>query len=171
MGLDLIRALLSTTPWLRIIVITAYASIDTAVEAMRRGAKSFVQKPWDNTALLDLLHREIEDARKYGVMFSLHVKATMMKVSHPIVFGHAVRVFYKDLFDKHGKLFAELGRSIGYERALARIGVDKSEVSHQIYGAQIGSVENYKKTRPVRRYRIRGYQKRFDRLYRYDIAR
>jgi isocitrate dehydrogenase len=51
----------------------------------------------------------MEDARKTGVMFSLHVKATMMKVSHPIVFGHAVKVFYKDLFAKHGKLFDELG--------------------------------------------------------------
>ena len=40
-------------------------------------------------------------------MFSLHVKATMMKVSHPIVFGHCVRIFYKDAFDKHGKLFDE----------------------------------------------------------------
>ena len=51
----------------------------------------------------------MEDAKKSGVMWSLHVKATMMKVSHPIVFGHAVTVFYKDLFNKHGKLFDELG--------------------------------------------------------------
>jgi isocitrate dehydrogenase len=42
-------------------------------------------------------------------MFSLHVKATMMKVSHPIVFGHCVRLFYKEAFEKHAKLFAELG--------------------------------------------------------------
>ncbi|MGI4848135.1 MAG: NADP-dependent isocitrate dehydrogenase [Janthinobacterium lividum] len=52
---------------------------------------------------------EIDDAMKTGVMFSLHVKATMMKISHPIVFGHAVKVFYKDVFAKHGKLFEELG--------------------------------------------------------------
>jgi isocitrate dehydrogenase len=45
-------------------------------------------------------------------MFSLHVKATMMKVSHPIVFGHAVRIFYKDAFAKHGKLFDELGVNV-----------------------------------------------------------
>src|SRR5258706_7863262 len=51
----------------------------------------------------------MEDARKTDVMFSLHVKATMMKVSHPIVFGHAVKIFYKDAFAKHGKLFDELG--------------------------------------------------------------
>lgn len=60
-------------------------------------------------ALLDFYEREIEDARKTGVMFSLHVKATMMKVSHPIVFGHCVRMFYKEAFAKHGELFDELG--------------------------------------------------------------
>ena len=63
-------------------------------------------------ALCDFYEREMEDARKTGVMFSLHVKATMMKVSHPIVFGHAVRVFYKDAFEKHGKLFDELGVNV-----------------------------------------------------------
>ena len=51
----------------------------------------------------------IEDCEKTGVMFSLHVKATMMKISHPIVFGHAVKIFYKELFDKYGELFDELG--------------------------------------------------------------
>ena len=63
-------------------------------------------------ALCDFYEREMEDARKTGVMFSLHVKATMMKVSHPIVFGHAVRTFYKDAFEKHGKLFDELGVNV-----------------------------------------------------------
>ncbi len=52
-------------------------------------------------ALLAFYEKEIEDARKTGVMFSLHVKATMMKVSHPIVFGHCVKIFYKDAFEKH----------------------------------------------------------------------
>ncbi|WP_396923513.1 NADP-dependent isocitrate dehydrogenase, partial [Mycolicibacterium sp.] len=55
---------------------------------------------------------QIEDAYKTGVMFSLHVKATMMKVSHPIVFGHAVKVFYKDAFAKHQKVFDELGVNV-----------------------------------------------------------
>ncbi|MBL8315830.1 MAG: NADP-dependent isocitrate dehydrogenase [Rubrivivax sp.] len=63
-------------------------------------------------ALCDFYEREMEDARKTGVMFSLHVKATMMKVSHPIVFGHAVRIFYKDAFAKHGKLFDDLGVNV-----------------------------------------------------------
>ena len=63
-------------------------------------------------ALLEFYEKEIEDARKTGVMFSLHVKATMMKVSHPIVFGHCVKVFYKEAFEKHGALFKELGVNV-----------------------------------------------------------
>jgi isocitrate dehydrogenase len=63
-------------------------------------------------ALCAFYEREMEDARKTGVMFSLHVKATMMKISHPIVFGHAVRIFYKEAFEKHGKLFDELGVNV-----------------------------------------------------------
>ena len=63
-------------------------------------------------ALVDFYEKEIEDAYKTGVMFSLHVKATMMKVSHPIVFGHCVKIFYKDAFEKHAKLFEELGVNV-----------------------------------------------------------
>jgi isocitrate dehydrogenase len=63
-------------------------------------------------ALCDFYEEQMEDAYKTGVMFSLHVKATMMKVSHPIVFGHAVKIFYKDAFAKHGKLFDELGVNV-----------------------------------------------------------
>ncbi|MDP6190242.1 MAG: NADP-dependent isocitrate dehydrogenase, partial [Gammaproteobacteria bacterium] len=59
--------------------------------------------------LRDFLEASIEDAKNSGVMWSLHVKATMMKVSHPIVFGHAVTVFYKEVFDKYGPLFEKLG--------------------------------------------------------------
>ncbi|OMH33909.1 NADP-dependent isocitrate dehydrogenase [Motiliproteus sp. MSK22-1] len=60
-------------------------------------------------ALCKFFEESLNDAKESGVMWSLHVKATMMKVSHPIVFGHAVTVFYKDLFEKHGALFEELG--------------------------------------------------------------
>ncbi|NLG46391.1 NADP-dependent isocitrate dehydrogenase [Gordonia sp. (in: high G+C Gram-positive bacteria)] len=63
-------------------------------------------------ALLEFYEEQLNDARDTGVMFSLHVKATMMKVSHPIVFGHAVKVFYKDAFAKHGALFEELGVNV-----------------------------------------------------------
>jgi isocitrate dehydrogenase len=63
-------------------------------------------------ALCEFYGREIEDARKSGVMFSLHVKATMMKVSHPIVFGHCVKIFYKEAFEKHAKVLKELGVNV-----------------------------------------------------------
>ena len=60
-------------------------------------------------ALCDYLNREIQDAKNQGVLLSLHLKATMMKVSDPIIFGHAVKVFYKPVFDKHSALLTELG--------------------------------------------------------------
>ena len=63
-------------------------------------------------ALLEFYEKEIEDAYQTGVMFSLHVKATMMKVSHPIVFGHCVKIFYRKAFEKHSKLFEELGVNV-----------------------------------------------------------
>jgi isocitrate dehydrogenase len=63
-------------------------------------------------ALEEFYEQEIEDARKTGVLFSLHVKATMMKVSHPIVFGHCVKIFYREAFTKHAKLFDELGVNV-----------------------------------------------------------
>ncbi len=63
-------------------------------------------------ALIEFYEEQMDDAYKTGVMFSLHVKATMMRVSHPIVFGHAVRTFYKDAFAKHGELFDELGVNV-----------------------------------------------------------
>ena len=63
-------------------------------------------------ALCKFYEDEMEDCRKSGILFSLHVKATMMKVSHPIVFGHCVKIYYKDAFEKHGKLFEELGINV-----------------------------------------------------------
>jgi isocitrate dehydrogenase len=60
-------------------------------------------------ALCKFYEDEIRDAYETRVMFSLHVKATMMKVSHPIVFGHVVKIFYKTAFEKHGELFKQLG--------------------------------------------------------------
>ncbi|ASJ70780.1 NADP-dependent isocitrate dehydrogenase [Granulosicoccus antarcticus] len=62
--------------------------------------------------LCEFYEREMEDCRQSGILFSLHVKATMMKVSHPIVFGHAVKIYYKDAFAKHGELFDELGINV-----------------------------------------------------------
>ena len=60
-------------------------------------------------ALRAFLAAQIEDAKQNGVLFSLHMKATMMKVSDPIIFGHAVSVFFKDVFEKHASVLEGLG--------------------------------------------------------------
>ena len=60
-------------------------------------------------ALRTFYEEQIEDAKANGQLLSLHLKATMMKVSDPIIFGHMVRVFYADVFEKHAATFAELG--------------------------------------------------------------
>jgi isocitrate dehydrogenase len=62
-------------------------------------------------ALRTFLEEQIGDAKKKDVLFSLHLKATMMKVSDPIVFGHAVSVFFNSVFEKHAETFAQLGIS------------------------------------------------------------
>ena len=60
-------------------------------------------------ALRKFIAEQIEDAKKQDVLFSVHLKATMMKISDPIIFGHFVSVFYQDVFEKHASLFKELG--------------------------------------------------------------
>ena len=99
---------------------------DVKMELITKSGKTIVLKPkvslqdrevidsmfMSKKALLAFYEKEIEDARKTGVMFSLHVKATMMKVSHPIVFGHCVRIFYREAFEKHAKVFEELGVNV-----------------------------------------------------------
>ncbi len=74
-------------------------------------------------ALISFLTKEIKDAKEKGVLFSLHMKATMMKVSDPIIFGHAVSVFFKDVFDKHGELLKQLEVDVknGFGSLLSKI--------------------------------------------------
>ena len=60
-------------------------------------------------ALISFLEAQVKDAKENNVLFSLHMKATMMKVSDPIIFGYAVRAFFKPLFEKHGTTFEEIG--------------------------------------------------------------
>ncbi|MBF8963549.1 NADP-dependent isocitrate dehydrogenase [Pontibacter sp. FD36] len=60
-------------------------------------------------ALRSFLEKEIAEAKEQGILLSLHLKATMMKVSDPIMFGHAVTVFFKETFEKHGATFKEIG--------------------------------------------------------------
>ena len=99
---------------------------DVKMELITKSGKTVVLKPkvalldgeiidsmfMSKKALCEFYERELEDCREAGILFSLHVKATMMKVSHPIVFGHCVRIYYKDAFEKHGKLFDELGINV-----------------------------------------------------------
>jgi isocitrate dehydrogenase len=63
----------------------------------------------NKNALVSFFEKEIAEAKEQDVLLSLHMKATMMKVSDPVIFGHAVKVYYKDVFAKYGKLFNELG--------------------------------------------------------------
>ena len=98
-------------------------------------------------ALCEYLETELNDAKETGVMFSLHMKATMMKVSHPIVFGHAVCVFYKDLFEKYGDLFEKLGVnpnngiSSVYEKITSLPSSFREEIEHDIHACYEGRPE------------------------------
>lgn len=94
-------------------------------------------------ALCDFYEREMEDCREAGILFSLHVKATMMKVSHPIVFGHAVKIYYKDAFDKHGDYFDELGINVNngmatlYEKIAELPRSKREEIERDLHACQI----------------------------------
>jgi isocitrate dehydrogenase len=74
-------------------------------------------------ALVDFLRDQMADAKLRGVLFSIHLKATMMKVSDPIIFGHAVRVFFSDVFTKHAAVLDDLGvdPNNGFGDLLAKI--------------------------------------------------
>lgn len=94
-------------------------------------------------ALLEFYEREMEDCREAGILFSLHVKATMMKVSHPIVFGHAVKTYYKDAFNKHGALFDELGINVNngmaslYEKIAELPASLREEIERDLHACQV----------------------------------
>ncbi|WP_288380960.1 NADP-dependent isocitrate dehydrogenase [uncultured Massilia sp.] len=106
--------------------MTLDAARDVKMELVTKSGQTIVLKPkvalqageiidsmfMSRKALLAFYEKQIEDAKNTGVLFSLHVKATMMKVSHPIVFGHCVRMFYKEAFEKHGALFDSLGINV-----------------------------------------------------------
>ncbi len=94
-------------------------------------------------ALCEFYEREMEDCRESGILFSLHVKATMMKVSHPIVFGHAVKIYYKDAFDKHGAYFDELGINVNngmatlYEKIADLPASRREEIERDLHACQV----------------------------------
>jgi len=99
------------------------------VTVLKKGIKLLAGEIIDATvmekqALIEFLTVQVDDARQTGLLFSLHMKATMMKVSDPIIFGHAVRVFFKPLFDKHGDTFTALGVDVrnGFGDLVSRLG-------------------------------------------------
>jgi len=103
--------------------MTTTTATDARIEFVGQDGKTTVLKPkvalqvgevidatfMSKRALRQFLEEQIEDAKKQGVLFSLHMKATMMKISDPKIFGHAVTVYYKDVFEKHGETFKKLG--------------------------------------------------------------
>ena len=93
-------------------------------------------------ALCEFFEKEMEDCRQADILFSLHIKATMMKVSHPIVFGHAVRTYYKDAFEKHGAYFDELGINVNngmatlYEKIAKLPSAKREEIERDLQACQ-----------------------------------
>src|SRR5437870_6827724 len=103
--------------------MTTTAATEARIEFVGQDGKTTVLKPklalqagevidatfMSRRDLRQFVEEQIEDAQKQGVLFSLHMKATMMKVSDPKIFGHAVSVFFEDVFDKHAAVFQKLG--------------------------------------------------------------
>jgi isocitrate dehydrogenase len=103
--------------------VTLPAATEARIEFVGQDGKVTVLKPkialqagevldatfMSKNALRTFLEEQIEDSQKQGVLFSLHLKATMMKESDPKIFGHAVTVYYKDVFEKHGETLKKLG--------------------------------------------------------------
>ena len=129
---------------------------DVRLELVTKNGKTIVLKPkisllageiidsmfMSKKALCDFYEREMEDCRQAGILFSLHVKATMMKVSHPIVFGHCVKIYYKEAFEKHGQLFDELGINVNngmatlYDKIKALPESKRDEIIRDLHACQ-----------------------------------
>ncbi|OHX19274.1 NADP-dependent isocitrate dehydrogenase [Chromobacterium sphagni] len=136
--------------------ITLDKARDVKMELVTKSGQTIVLKPkvalqvgeiidsmfMSKKALCDFYEREMEDCREAGILFSLHVKATMMKVSHPIVFGHCVKIYYKDAFEKHGKLFDELGINVNngiatlYEKIETLPASKREEIIRDLHACQ-----------------------------------
>ena len=134
---------------------------DVKMELSTKSGKTLVLKPkvsllageiidsmfMSKKELVEFYETQIDDAFKTGVMFSLHVKATMMKVSHPIVFGHCVKIFYKDAFAKHGALFDEIGVNVNngmaslYEKIATLPQSKQDEIKRDLHACHEGRPE------------------------------
>lgn len=91
-------------------------------------------------ALLEFLDREIEDAKNQGVLMSLHMKATMMKVSDPIIFGHVVKTYFKRVFEKYQAEFEAIG--LDANNGLGNVLISLDELSDTVKSAVLKDIEN-----------------------------
>merc|ERR1711957_708748 len=106
-----------------------HVGADGTVTVLKQGLKMTAGEVCDSScisvkALQDFYEKEMTECKEQDILLSLHLKATMMKVSDPIIFGHAVKVFFKDLFAKHGAVFTELGVNVnnGFGDLVGKLG-------------------------------------------------
>jgi isocitrate dehydrogenase len=103
-------ALIGQAGSLRIELTDASGKVTVLKEGIKVQAAELIGASFMQTGKLrDFYETQIQDAKAKGLLLSLHLKATMMKISDPIMFGHAVSVYYKDAFAKHAALFSQLG--------------------------------------------------------------
>jgi isocitrate dehydrogenase len=103
-------ALIGQAGTLRIELTDAGGKVTVLKEGIKVQAAELISSTFmQATALREFYETQMQDAKRRGLLLSLHLKATMMKVSDPIMFGHAVTVYYKDAFAQHAALFGELG--------------------------------------------------------------
>ncbi len=117
-------AIVSAAGQLRIEHVDASGKVTVLKDGVKVAAGEAISTTFmDAQALCDFYASEMQAARKEGLLLSLHLKATMMKVSDPIMFGHAVKVFFKNVFTKHADTFAALGVNVnnGFGDVLTKI--------------------------------------------------
>jgi isocitrate dehydrogenase len=132
-------AVITTADDVRIELVKADGSIDVLKASTPLQAKEVIDSSVMSCRVLgDFFEQQMQDAKANGVMLSLHLKATMMKVSDPVMFGHAVTVYFKDVFEKYADVFAELGvdatNGLGdvYSKIESLPGAQKAEIEAAI---------------------------------------
>ena len=98
----------------------------------------------EKAALLEFLRKQVDEARSEGVLFSVHLKATMMKVSDPIIFGYVLKTYFRELFETHGKTLEKLGVSAneGLESLLHALDALPADTAAEIRQAVEKTLEN-----------------------------
>ena len=129
----------------RIEFVAADGSVTVLKEATTLQPGEVVDATFMSAKALDtFLAEQVKDAKEQGVLFSLHLKATMMKVSDPVIFGHAVMVYFADLFQKHADTFADIGinPNNGFGDVEAKIQALPDELRQEIEADIKSALEN-----------------------------